>query len=72
MKPTSKNTKRSQVRALNVFKEWVGNNPELEIEYEPLWSKSDKEKVCRMLSQFIAEAKQCSGEPYTIDRVLNV
>ena len=33
-KLTSKNTKRSQVWALNVFKEWVGNNRELEIEYD--------------------------------------
>ena len=61
MKPTSKNTKWSQVQALNVFKEQVGNNPELQIEYEHLWSETDKEKVCRMLSRFTVEGKQWPG-----------
>ena len=71
-KLTSKNTKRSQVWALNVFKEWVGNNRELEIEYEHLWSETDKEKVCGMLCRFIAEAKQRSGEPYSPKSLLQL
>ena len=71
MKPVSKNTKRSQAWALNVFKEWM-NGSKLEKEADFLWCEADKEQVCDLLCKFIAEAKQCSGEPYSPKTLLQL
>ena len=66
-KPTCKNTERTKLWAVRVFNDWINNIPGSEAEKYAeldLWCE-DSEKVCQMLSMFIAEARQSSGEAYT-------
>ena len=50
---------------MKVFHEWLKDRgSDTQYTESDLWSE-DAEKVCEMLSKFIAEARQTNGEPYS-------
>ena len=82
-KPICKNTKRSQVWALNVFQEWIKCRNESIREQDsdvmPQYSEEDLvgedvANVCTILCKFVAECRQKNGKPYcpkTLLQLLN-
>ena len=75
-KPPSKNTEQAQQWAFNVLCEWIrlkgeADGSEKVYVKEDLWG-SNAEKVCKMLSKFVLEARQSNGEPYTPKSVLQL
>ena len=61
--------------AFNVFKEWNrqrnGSDRAQKYTENDLWSE-DAAKVCEMLTQFVLEARQSNGKPYTPKSILQL
>lgn len=57
---------------MKVFHEWLKDRgSDTQYTESDLWSE-DAEKVCEMLSKFIAEARQTNGEPYSPKTLLQL
>uniref|UniRef100_A0A1X7TFH8 DUF3504 domain-containing protein n=1 Tax=Amphimedon queenslandica TaxID=400682 RepID=A0A1X7TFH8_AMPQE len=72
LKPTSKNTERSQTWALNVFRSWIAASETGSGVADSILWEGDPKDVCTLLCQFIKEARQQSGEPYCPKTLLQI